>query len=187
MDFQATHLGERGIPLDEISKMGICDMDVIKALAGEVPTRQLVEKEYDKPKTMDVGSLGETIVAAWDYYIDLGIKEKRGNNRGPWVPSFASQIVDKPLTKNGGIDAWTGYNPKKPKVRGPAWCCYSRCGIEREAHGIVLDKLAYVNSGKREGLCYANYLWGTKQLVTNDNWDEFQLLMKNRNLEIDPD
>jgi len=152
---QVQLIGPRKIPLDEITKPGVVDLDVWWALKNSEPEKQNqgVPATVQREKT----ALGAAIIAVWEHYIIQGLKEiPNGSNRGPYLPPLW------PGADHGGIDWWIRYNPAK-KAQGPAWCCYSRCGIEWEASGLTAGKGSYINSGGRIGLCYANYTWAKKQ------------------------
>lgn len=152
IDAQHRLVDEKGTPLDEVSNLGVVDSATWWALS-----HSSAQNPYSVVYTPKEVGLGSAIVSVWMYYVNKKVREEpKGSNRGPYVP---------PLWKgasHGGIDAWTGLNPSV-KGLGPAWCCYSRIGVEREAHGIVFSRDGFIHANKPIGLCYANMLWGRRQ------------------------
>jgi len=150
--FQLRHIGPNKIPLDETEKLGTVGEETWWALEhceGDsqhqwIPAVGLVSK-----------GLGQAIVEVWEHYINKGLIEiPLGSNRGPVIEGLDPK-------NEGGIDVWTGYKGKASSIKGPAWCCWSRTGIERETALIVLGKDLYFQG--HTGLCYANYQWGKKK------------------------
>ncbi len=156
---QQRFLGERGIPLDEISKSGVVGRNVLFALENSEGPAQ--DQQVD-PQISDIApEIGVMVIKVWNHYIAIGIHETRGNNRGKRLP--VSPWAEGKGVKDGGIDAWINYNSNRPNVKGPSWCMFSRCCIEKEAYSAIHGEPEYFQSGKREGLCYNNYKWGKAQ------------------------
>jgi hypothetical protein len=152
IDFQLRHIGPNKIPLDETEKLGTVGEETWWAFENSTGDPQ---HQWIPPLGVTSKGLGQAIVEVWEHYIREGLTEiPLGSNRGPIIKGLDPKL-------EGGIDIWTGYKGKASRIKGPAWCCWSRTGIERETAMIVLGKDSYFQG--RTGLCYANYQWGKKK------------------------
>ncbi len=159
--FQLRHLGPDKIPLDETEKLGTVGMETWWALENNTGVAQ---RQWLSGGAGSANNLGNLIVKVWEHYIGLGLREiPLGSNRGPILPGLGHSI-------SGGIDVWTGFRGKTSSVKGPAWCCWSRTGIEKEAHAIRFGGGGNYFQG-RTGLCYGNYQWGKKKGFAVDKAD----------------
>lgn len=148
--FQQLAVGKDKIPLDEICPVGTCDMDTWWALFNYDAVSQ--DQGVPAPALPQKKGLGLWVVSVWEHYLSLGVKEiPKGSNRGPKLAG---------LKGDGGIDVWTRYLGKAASVKGPAWCCWSRTGVEDEANECFCGERKPIV--RRDGLCYANWQYAKK-------------------------
>jgi peptidoglycan hydrolase-like protein with peptidoglycan-binding domain len=144
--FQLRHMAPGNIPLDEVSPLGVADMDTIWALE-HLDVIQVIPERTAKPSKSSA-DLGDATMQLYDYYMGLGIKEPRGRNRGKVIEGLVKGML-------GGIDTWTGLAGKPSSVYGPPWCAFGDTGLDREAHAMVFGKPKYYKG--RSGHCLTHY------------------------------